>query len=85
VGKLRHNGIVTGTLKLQQAEEGVARMGLPTLALATLLGLVAATLAEVAENKTRLCQPAPLWEINGTAPMAGALGQVTVVALLKAS
>ncbi|KAH1166457.1 hypothetical protein KIL84_015629 [Mauremys mutica] len=63
----------------------VARMGLPALAVATLLGLVAATLAEVAENKTRLCQPAPRWEINGTAPMAGALGRVTVVALLKAS
>ncbi|TFK01697.1 adenine phosphoribosyltransferase 1-like [Platysternon megacephalum] len=68
-----------------RAEQGVARMGLPALAVATLLGLVAATLAEVAENRTRLCQPAPRWEINGTAPMTGALGQVTVVALLKAS
>uniref|UniRef100_A0A8C4WC17 Selenoprotein P N-terminal domain-containing protein n=1 Tax=Gopherus evgoodei TaxID=1825980 RepID=A0A8C4WC17_9SAUR len=60
-------------------------MGLLALAVATLLGLVSATLADVAENKTRLCQPAPRWEINGTAPMTGALGRVTVVALLKAS
>uniref|UniRef100_A0A452IWN6 Selenoprotein P N-terminal domain-containing protein n=1 Tax=Gopherus agassizii TaxID=38772 RepID=A0A452IWN6_9SAUR len=52
-------------------------MGLLALAVATLLGLVSATLAEVAENKTRLCQPAPRWEINGTAPMTGALGRVT--------
>uniref|UniRef100_G1KQP6 Selenoprotein P N-terminal domain-containing protein n=1 Tax=Anolis carolinensis TaxID=28377 RepID=G1KQP6_ANOCA len=50
-----------------------------------LLGLVviSATQAEVTENKTRICQPAPLWKINGTAPMAGMEGQVTVVALLK--
>ena len=51
-----------------------------------LLGLVIATTgAEVAENRTRICQPAPFWKINGTAPMTGLEGQVKVVALLKAS
>uniref|UniRef100_A0A8D2IUL1 Selenoprotein P N-terminal domain-containing protein n=1 Tax=Varanus komodoensis TaxID=61221 RepID=A0A8D2IUL1_VARKO len=50
-----------------------------------LLGLVSTTAwAEVAENRTQICQPAPLWKINGTIPMAGTEGQVTVVALLKA-
>lgn len=62
-------------------------MGCPTLATATfLVGLVVtAILAEVAENRSHICQPAPLWKINGTAPMDGMEGQVMVVALLKAS
>lgn len=62
-------------------------MGYSALATTTLLLLlaIAATLADVAENRTRICQPAPLWKINGVAPMAGMEGQVTVVALLKAS
>uniref|UniRef100_K7FTE4 Selenoprotein Pb-like n=1 Tax=Pelodiscus sinensis TaxID=13735 RepID=K7FTE4_PELSI len=50
-----------------------------------MLGLVVATPEDVAENKTRICQPAPQWAINGTAPMKRELGRVTVVALLKAS
>uniref|UniRef100_A0A670IUN8 Selenoprotein P N-terminal domain-containing protein n=1 Tax=Podarcis muralis TaxID=64176 RepID=A0A670IUN8_PODMU len=59
-------------------------MGYSALATTTLLLLlaIAATLADVAENRTRICQPAPLWKINGVAPMAGMEGQVTVVALL---
>lgn len=61
---------------------------LPPTTKALLLGLViATTIAEgvVVENQTRICQPAPLWEINGIDPMAGMEGQVTVVVLLKAS
>ncbi|KYO47991.1 selenoprotein Pb [Alligator mississippiensis] len=47
-------------------------MGPPSLAVAALLGLVATVLAEVTD---RICQPAPLWKINGTVPMDEALGQ----------
>uniref|UniRef100_A0A669PC82 Selenoprotein P N-terminal domain-containing protein n=1 Tax=Phasianus colchicus TaxID=9054 RepID=A0A669PC82_PHACC len=32
---------------------------------------------------TRLCREAPEWRINGSSPMEGTAGQVTVVALLK--
>uniref|UniRef100_A0A8D0DYX5 Selenoprotein P N-terminal domain-containing protein n=1 Tax=Salvator merianae TaxID=96440 RepID=A0A8D0DYX5_SALMN len=60
-------------------------MGHLGLSISFLLGLmIATTLAEVAENRTRICQPAPYWKINGTSPMAGMEGQVVVVALLKA-
>lgn len=62
-----------------------SRMGLLVLALAACLGLGLASASEVADNSSRLCQEAPAWSINGLSPMEGALGQVTVVALLKAS
>nr|XP_033771191.1 selenoprotein Pb-like [Geotrypetes seraphini] len=54
------------------------------LGLFILLGLVA-ELAAVTQNKSQICQPAPPWKINGEAPMEANTGQVTVVALLKAS
>uniref|UniRef100_A0A8C0V5U1 Selenoprotein Pb-like n=1 Tax=Cyanistes caeruleus TaxID=156563 RepID=A0A8C0V5U1_CYACU len=57
-------------------------MGLLVLALATWLGLASAS--EEAANSSRICQEAPAWTINGSSPMEGAAGQVTVVALLKA-
>lgn len=53
------------------------------LALASWLGLALAS--EGATNGSRLCREAPAWQINGSSPMAEAAGQVTVVALLKAS
>uniref|UniRef100_A0A8C6NCY1 Selenoprotein P N-terminal domain-containing protein n=1 Tax=Melopsittacus undulatus TaxID=13146 RepID=A0A8C6NCY1_MELUD len=56
-------------------------MGLLVLALAAWLGLASAS--EGADNSSRLCQEAPAWNINGLSPMEGAMGQVTVVALLK--
>lgn len=59
------------------------RMALLVLALAAWLGLAAAS--EEAANSSRICQEAPAWTINGSSPMEGAAGQVTVVALLKAS
>lgn len=34
---------------------------------------------------SRICKPAPHWEIKGKAPMKEQLGNVVVVALLKAS
>uniref|UniRef100_K7E6A4 Selenoprotein P N-terminal domain-containing protein n=1 Tax=Monodelphis domestica TaxID=13616 RepID=K7E6A4_MONDO len=59
------------------------RMPPPGLSLAVLLGLLGASLAF--ENRTRFCQPAPPWQVGGgRAPMEEALGNVTVVALLKA-
>ncbi|ETE67319.1 Selenoprotein Pb, partial [Ophiophagus hannah] len=51
---------------------------LPPTTKALLLGLaIAAMVAEgvVVDNQTRICQPAPLWKINGTEPMAGMEGQ----------
>lgn len=58
-------------------------MGLLVLALATWLGLASAS--EEVANSSWICQEAPAWTINGSSPMEGAAGQVTVVALLKAS
>lgn len=58
-------------------------MALLVLALAAWLGLAAAS--EAVANSSRLCREAPAWSVNGSNPMAGAAGQVTVVALLKAS
>uniref|UniRef100_A0A672TFW8 Selenoprotein Pb-like n=1 Tax=Strigops habroptila TaxID=2489341 RepID=A0A672TFW8_STRHB len=49
------------------------------------LGLGLASASEGADNSSRLCQEAPAWSINGLSPMEGAMGQVTVVALLKAT
>lgn len=60
-------------------------MGLLVLALATWLGLGLASASEEPANSSRICQEAPAWTINGSSPMEGAAGQVTVVALLKAS
>lgn len=34
---------------------------------------------------SRICKPAPKWEIDGNIPMKDLLGNVVVVALLKAS
>lgn len=42
-------------------------------------------LVEGDNNASRICQPAPHWEIRGEAPMQKLLGKVVVVALLKAS
>uniref|UniRef100_A0A8B9F0Z6 Selenoprotein P N-terminal domain-containing protein n=1 Tax=Amazona collaria TaxID=241587 RepID=A0A8B9F0Z6_9PSIT len=58
-------------------------MGLLVLALAAWLGLGLASASEGADNSSQLCQEAPAWSINGLSPMEGAMGQVTVVALLK--
>jgi len=60
-------------------------MGLLVLALAAWLGLGLAAASEGAANSSRLCREAPAWSVKGWSPMAGAAGQVTVVALLKAS
>uniref|UniRef100_A0A8C5TT89 Selenoprotein P N-terminal domain-containing protein n=1 Tax=Malurus cyaneus samueli TaxID=2593467 RepID=A0A8C5TT89_9PASS len=60
-------------------------MGLLMLAVATWLGLGLASASEEAANSSRICQEAPAWTINGSSPMEGAAGQVTVVALLKQS
>ncbi|MEE6495236.1 hypothetical protein FKM82_001987 [Ascaphus truei] len=57
-------------------------MGVPTLAITTLLGLLAA-LVSSAENGTEICQLAPTWSIGGEEPMAGTLGQVTVLGPLR--
>uniref|UniRef100_A0A672HJ82 Selenoprotein P N-terminal domain-containing protein n=1 Tax=Salarias fasciatus TaxID=181472 RepID=A0A672HJ82_SALFA len=55
--------------------------------LAVLPGLLWAShttlLVEGDNDASRICKPAPHWEINGKAPMKGVLGGVAVVALLK--
>lgn len=58
-------------------------MGLSTAVFAAFLGLSVAASDE--EGVSRICQPAPNWEIEGHSPMQDQLGRVTVVALLKAS
>lgn len=60
-------------------------MGLGVLALAAWLGLGLASASEGVANSSQLCREAPVWSVNGSSPMVGAVGQVTVVALLKAS
>lgn len=42
-------------------------------------------LVEGDRNVSRICKPAPHWEIQGQAPMKELLGNVVVVALLKAT
>lgn len=42
-------------------------------------------LVEGDNDASRICKPAPYWDINGRAPMKELLGNVVVVALLKAS
>lgn len=37
------------------------------------------------KNPSRICKPAPNWEVQGIAPMQELVGNVVVVALLKAS
>lgn len=52
---------------------------------ATLIGLLWASHVQGFNYTTRICKPAPHWEINGDAPMQQLLGRVVVVALLKAT
>lgn len=56
---------------------------------ATLPGLLWAShvslIVERDDSASRICKPAPHWDIKGRAPMDELLGQVVVVALLKAS
>lgn len=56
---------------------------------AALPGLLCASqvslLVEGGNNASRICKPAPNWTIKGQAPMQKLLGNVVVVALLKAS
>ncbi|NP_001335928.1 selenoprotein Pb-like L homeolog precursor [Xenopus laevis] len=50
-------------------------------ALMGLLGLVSSS----EQTNSSICKPSPKWSIDGEVPMAEALGNVTVVALLQAS
>lgn len=56
---------------------------------ATLPGLLWASqvslIVERDDSTSRICKPAPHWDIKGQAPMQELLGKVVVVALLKAS
>lgn len=52
---------------------------------AALTGLLWASHVQGLSNTSRICSPAPRWEIGGRAPMEELLGRVVVVALLKAS
>ncbi|KAF7655147.1 hypothetical protein LDENG_00059160 [Lucifuga dentata] len=55
-------------------------------ALPGLLGAAQVTLLVEGDNDaSMICKPAPHWEIAGRAPMKEVLGNVAVVALLKAS
>lgn len=56
------------------------------LALPTVLWASHVTLlVEGDKEASRICKPAPSWDIKGHAPMKELLGDVVVVALLKAS
>ena len=50
-----------------------------------LLWAAAVLLVEGDSDPSRICKPAPHWEVGGIAPMPELLGNVVVVALLKAS
>ena len=45
----------------------------------------AVLLVEGNSSESRICKSAPYWEVGGKAPMQELLGNVVVVALLKAS
>ena len=45
----------------------------------------ASLLVEGDNDPSRICKPAPYWQVQGKAPMRELLGDVVVVALLKAS
>lgn len=79
LGEAGHGGTDLHSLQLTPS----AGMGPLLLALASCLGLAVAS--EGAADGSRLCREAPAWRINGSSPMEGTAGQVTVVALLKAS
>lgn len=75
---------------LSPASQGGTMLSLSSLWLfAALPGLLWAshvsTIVEGDNDPSRICKPAPHWEINGNAPMQELLGNVVVVALLKAS
>lgn len=53
--------------------------------LPVVLGLLWASHVQGLTNSSRICKPAPRWEVGGQAPMEALLGRVVVVALLKAS
>lgn len=44
-----------------------------------------ALIVEGDNDGSRICKPAPQWDIKGYAPMQDLLGNVAVVALLKAT
>ncbi|KAG8437022.1 hypothetical protein GDO86_007924 [Hymenochirus boettgeri] len=50
----------------------------------TLMGMLSLSSSSELSNSS-ICKPAPNWRIEDQEPMAGALGNVTVVALLQAS
>lgn len=56
-------------------------VALPALLWASQVSLV----VETDDSGSQICEPAPRWEIKGHVPMTGQLGNVVVVALLKAS
>lgn len=56
-------------------------VALPTLLWASQVSLM----VETDDNGSQICEPAPSWEIKGHEPMREQLGNVVVVALLKAS
>lgn len=56
-------------------------VALPALLWASQVSLM----VETDDSGSQICEPAPHWEIKGHAPMREQLGNVVVVALLKAS
>lgn len=56
-------------------------VALPALLWASQVSLT----GETEESGSEICEPAPHWEVKGHVPMREQLGNVVVVALLKAS
>lgn len=72
------------------ASQGAIMHLLSTLWLSTVLPCLlwashVSLIVEGDNDASRICKPAPKWEIKGQAPMQELLGNVVVVALLKAS
>ncbi|MEQ2178013.1 Selenoprotein Pb, partial [Goodea atripinnis] len=72
-----------------QSRQGVTMPSLVLWLSAALPGLLwasqSALLVEGDKNASRICKLAPYWDIKGRSPMQEQLGNVVVVALLKAS
>lgn len=81
--------IIISRLYPPRSQRGTMRSLLSLYLFAALPGVLWAShttlLVEGDNDASKICKPAPHWEIKGKAPMNEQLGKVVVVALLKAS
>lgn len=65
--------------------QGVTMLRLCSALPALLWASLSVLSAEGDSNASKICKPAPYWDVEGHVPMQEHLGNVVVVALLKAT